>query len=344
MIEQVETHVYRGYKTRLRRWQTMTGILLVMLLCLAAVLLIRGNTTYSLSTVLGVLSGANIKGATFAIRTIRLPRMLIGLLAGMALGLAGSTFQTLLRNPLASPDVIGVTAGSSAAAVFGILVLGWSGLVVSITSVLSGLLISLLIYSLSGGGQFFGGRLILIGIGIQAMMRALISYMLLGANSYDVAGAMRWLSGSLNTMKMDSVPVLLIAVIIFGSVIIAFGKALRILELGEASAITLGVNAQRVRIVLISCGVILIAFTTAVTGPIAFVSFLAGPIAIKLVGAGSAHEVPSGLVGAILVLLADYIGQFCLGTKLPAGVVTGILGAPYLLYLLIQMNRSGRSA
>ena len=122
------------------------------------------------------------------------------------------------------------------------------------------------------------------------------------------------------------------------------GRHLRILELGEQSAITLGVRTDLVRLLLILSSVVLIACATAVTGPISFVAFLAGPIASKLVGMGTPNEFPAGLVGAVLVLGADLIGQLAFNTRFPVGVITGILGAPYLIILLIRMNQTGGSA
>ncbi|WP_313560104.1 iron chelate uptake ABC transporter family permease subunit, partial [Ruminiclostridium cellobioparum] len=148
-----------GYRRRQFRW-TLVTILLVMLafaLCVAALLL--GNTIYPLDTALRVLLGEQIQGATFAIGTLRLPRMLSGLLVGLAFGIAGSTFQTMLRNPLASPDIIGISSGSSAAAVFCILVLKVSGTLVSIAAVIAGIMVAALIYVLSRGGSFSGGKL-----------------------------------------------------------------------------------------------------------------------------------------------------------------------------------------
>jgi iron complex transport system permease protein len=214
---------------------------------------------------------------------------------------------------------------------------------VSITAVISGLLVALLIYVLSKGGSFSGGRLILIGIGIQAMLNAVISFLLLRGSQYDIPAALRWLSGSLNGIQMDEIPGLSIVVAVFGIVIILLGKQLKILELGEQSAMTLGLKTDQTRLLLVLSSVFLIAFSTAVTGPVAFVAFLAGPIATKLVGSGSSKELPSGLVGASLVLGADIIGQFAFDIKFPVGVITGIIGAPYLLFLLIQMNRRGGS-
>lgn len=341
----MNSNAVRKSLTRQRQRLAVTIALLslsVVALCLLALMV--GTKFYSPQTVIQVLSGKTIKGASFAVGTLRLPRMLAGLLAGVAFGIAGSTFQTILRNPLASPDIIGVTAGSSTAAVFCLLVLGQSRSMASFAAVLFGLLISMLIYFLSKGGHFSGGRLILIGIGIQAMLNSVIHYMLLKASQYDVPSAMRWLSGSLNTIQMSQLPLLVVAVVLFGTVIAGLSRVLSILELGEHSAISLGVRTDLVRLLLIGSAVCLLAFATAVTGPISFVAFLSGPIAKRLVGSGLPHLIPAGLVGAVLVLTADFIGQFALGLKLPAGVITGILGAPYLLTLLIRMNRSGGTA
>ena len=331
-------HAY--YKRRARAVIANVSLIAIVL-CICIMMLLYGNTNYSLDVVIRVLRGENIQGATFAIATLRLPRMLSGLLVGIAFGIAGNTFQTMLRNPLASPDIIGVTSGSSVAAVFCILVLGLSGPAVSIISVISGLLVSMLIYLLSKDISFSGSRLILIGIGIQAMLQAAISFLLLKASQYDVPGAMRWLSGSLNGMTMKGIPTLFIVVMVFGIISLLFTKYLQVLELGDEFATTLGIRLNLVRIILILSTVFLIAFATSTTGPIAFVAFLAGPIASKIVGRGSSNVLASGLVGALLVLSSDMIGQYVFSTRFPVGVITGILGAPYMLFLLICINRRG---
>ena len=331
-------HAY--YKRRARAIIANVSLIAIVL-CICIMMLLYGNTNYSLDVVIRVLRGENIQGATFAIATLRLPRMLSGLLVGIAIGIAGNTFQTMLRNPLASPDIIGVTSGSSVAAVFCILVLGLSGPAVSIISVISGLLVSMLIYLLSKDISFSGSRLILIGIGIQAMLQAAISFLLLKASQYDVPGAMRWLSGSLNGMTMKGIPTLFIVVMVFGIISLLFTKYLQVLELGDEFATTLGIRLNLVRIILILSAVFLIAFATSTTGPIAFVAFLAGPIASKIVGRGSSNVLASGLVGALLVLSSDMIGQYVFSTRFPVGVITGILGAPYMLFLLICINRRG---
>lgn len=333
--------IMRGRNQRYRRWLLVTGLLAVLLCMLCCAMILLGNTIYPVSDVIRVLAGEQIQGASFAIQTIRLPRMLAGLFAGFAFGLAGAIFQTMLRNPLANPNVIGITTGSSAAAVFCIVILHASGTVVSIASVVAGLATVIFIYLLSRGKAFSIGRLILIGIGIQAMLNAMISYLLLVSAEQDLPAALRWLSGSLNGSQMHELPPLIIPVFIFAPIAIVLGKHLSILELGEQSATSLGVNTDMTRIVLILSSVCMISLATATTGPIAFVSFLSGPIAKRLVGTGFSNIIPAGLVGANLVLAADLIGQFAFEIRYPVGVITGIIGAPYLVYLLIRMNRRG---
>jgi iron complex transport system permease protein len=306
-------------------------------------MLILGNTIYPPEDVVAVLSGEQVPGASFAVGTLRLPRMLAAVLAGLAFGAAGATFQTMLRNPLASPDVIGISAGSSVAAVFCIVVLRLSGIAVSIVAVAFGLITAAAIYLLAKGRENTNGRLILTGIGIGALLSAVVSYLLLKASQYDIPAAYRWLAGSLNATRLAELPPLALAVLVLLPLVLILARRLEAMELGEDMAHALGVPVERTRLLLVLGAVGLVAFATATTGPIAFVAFLCGPIATRLVGAGRSHILPAALMGAALVLGADLIGQFAFDTKFPVGVVTGILGAPYLLILLIRLNRFGRS-
>ncbi|ENH96201.1 transport system permease [Gracilibacillus halophilus YIM-C55.5] len=341
MMNQSVTYIVKGRRQRRYRWILVTGLLLALACLLSCGMLLLGSTMYPAQDVFHVLMGEDISGVSFAVETIRLPRMLAGLFAGFAFGISGHTFQTMLRNPLASPDVIGITAGSSAAAVFCILILHASGTVVSIASVISGLITVLLIYIFSKGKTFSIGRLILVGIGMQAMLNALVSYLLLVGAQQDIPSALRWLNGSLNGSQMDELPPLMITVLFVAPIVIALGKHVSILELGEEAATTLGLHTDRTRMMLIVGAVSLLALATATTGPIAFVAFLSGPIAKRLVGVGLSNAIPAGLVGVNLVLGADLIGQFAFEVRYPVGVITGILGAPYLIFLLTRMNRKG---
>lgn len=334
-----KTNIFKGYNKRLIRCFVATIFLLVIVIFLCVFSLIYGDTVYSLSEVLKVLQGENIKGATFAISKIRLPRMLAGMLAGIAFGVAGNAFQTMLRNPLASPDIIGITSGCSVSAVYCIVILNLSGAIVSTVALCSGLFVSMLIYFLAKGNSFSSGRLILIGIGVQAFLNAVISYLLLKANQYDVSDALRWLNGSLNGINMKAIPTLLIIVVIFTTINAFMTKQLQVLQLGDELATTLGSNVNRTRIILIITSVFLVAYATSVTGPIAFVSFLSAPIATRLVGNGYPRVLASGFVGAIIVLASDLIAQYLFSARFPVGVVTGIIGGPYMLFTLIKMNK-----
>lgn len=330
-----------GYLKRQRRYILTTGILLLLTLSLAAVMMLYGNTIYSPETVLRVLSGTDAGGAAFTIRTLRFPRMLTAILCGMAFSLSGNTFQQLLGNPLASPDIIGVTSGASVAAVFGILILKLDYGIVAVMAVFSGLLVSALIYFLSHKNGFSNTRLILTGIGMQAFLNSIISWMLLKASEYDVASALRWLSGSLNGVKMDTVPALAAVVFTAGLGILLLSRHLLILQLGEAHAVTLGIPVSITRLLLILLALVLTAFAASVTGPIASVAFLSGPIAARISGRGRSSMLAASLTGSILILISDLVGQFTLPSRYPVGVITGILGAPYLLFLLLRINHKG---
>lgn len=341
MMNETVISIQQGRQQRQRRFMVTTIFLAILSVLLCATMLMLGHTIYPLNDIIAVLFGTHIQGASFAIETIRLPRMLAGVFAGFAFGVGGYVFQTMLRNPLANPNVIGITAGSSAAAVFCIIILQASHTVVSLAAVLGGLATTLIIYGLAKGASFSIGRLILIGIGIQAMLNAVISYLMLIGNTHDLPAAMRWLSGTLNGAQLDMLYPLIIAVLLCTPLLLFYSKHLAILELGEQAATALGVNTTQTRIVLMICAVVILALATAATGPIAFVAFLAGPIAKKLVGAGFSALLPAGLIGIILVLSADLVGQFAFATRYPVGVITGIIGAPYLIYLLIRLNRKG---
>ncbi|WP_309069134.1 iron chelate uptake ABC transporter family permease subunit [Microbacterium sp.] len=338
------TAIRHGRHRRTRRRLVGIAALAGILLALSGAMIMLGDTIYPFSDVFAVMLGEKVPGASFTVGSLRIPRMITGVLAGIAFGVAGTTFQTMLRNPLASPDVIGITSGASAAAVVCLAVLHWSTTATTFMALLVGIATAALIYIAARGGESTGGRLILIGIGIGAMLESVVSFVIQRAADWDVAVAMRWLTGSLNSSKWDTMPPLVIATAILVPLILVLSRDLRALELGDASATALGVRVDRARVLLIVAAVALACFATATTGPIAFVAFLAGPIASRLVGPGTSLTIPAALTGAVLVLAADLIGQFAFDTTFPVGVITGVLGAPYLLYLLIRTNRIGGSS
>ena len=298
-----------------------------------------------------LLKGLLVPFCIYVIMAVSL-NLTVGILGELSLGHAGfmcvgafsgALFSKCMKGAI-DPTVslvIAIFVGAAVAAVFGILVLKLNGGTVSLMAVFSGLLVSVLIYFLSQGGGFSNARLILTGIGMQAFLSAVISWMLLKASEYDVANALRWLSGSLNGVKLENVPRLALVVFGAGGAILLLNRQLSMLQLGEAHAVTLGVNVRRIRLTLILLALLLVAFATSVTGPVASVAFLSGPIASRLSGNGKNGMLTSALTGSTLVLASDLIGQFALPSRYPVGVVTGILGAPYLLFLLLQMNDKG---
>lgn len=335
--------IVAGRRARHRRHASVTLVLALVVLALFATALMIGNTFYGPVEVLRVLFGETVPGASFTVGELRLPRAVLAVLAGAAFGIAGVSFQTLLRNPLASPDIIGITQGAGAAAVIGIVTLSLSGPAVSLLAVAGALLTAGAIYLLSNKGGFAGTRLILIGIGVAAMLQSIISYVLSRAAQWDIQTAMQWLTGSLNNASWERVLPLALVTAVLLPLLLSQGRALGVMHLGDDSAAGLGVRVTRTRLVFILGAVTLLAVATSATGPIAFVAFMAGPIAARLTGPGASPLLPSAFVGAVLVLAGDLLGQFAFGERYPVGVITGVLGAPYLIALLIRTNRSGGS-
>ncbi|WP_101523849.1 FecCD family ABC transporter permease [Nocardioides houyundeii] len=335
--------VSRGRTRRGARRRAVLGLLLALVVVAFVTSLMVGRTFYPASDVARVVLGQDVPGASFTVGRLRLPRAVLALLVGLCFGLGGVTFQTMLRNPLASPDIIGISAGSSAAAAFAIVTLGLAGTAVSVFAIVMGLGVALLIYLLSFRDGVAGTRLILIGIGVAAMLESVTAYILSRAAAWDLQEATRWLTGSLNSTSWDDVLPTVAALAVLGPVLLLRGRDLDTLQLGDDAASSVGVRVERTRLVAIVAAVGLVAFATAAAGPVAFVAFLSGPIAARIVGPGTSLLLPSALVGALLVLVADLAGQYAFGHRYPVGVVTGVLGAPYLVYLIVRTNRAGGS-
>ncbi|WP_104107647.1 iron chelate uptake ABC transporter family permease subunit [Nocardioides sp. 616] len=335
--------VSRGRSRRGARRRAVLGLLLALVVVAFVTSLMVGRTFYPASDVVRVVLGQDVPGASFTVGRLRLPRAVLALLVGLCFGLGGVTFQTMLRNPLASPDIIGISAGSSAAAAFAIVTLGLAGTAVSVFAIVVGLGVALLIYLLSFRDGVAGTRLILIGIGVAAMLESVTAYILSRAAAWDLQEATRWLTGSLNSTSWDDVLPTVAALAVLGPVLLLRGRDLDTLQLGDDAASSVGVRVERTRLVAIVAAVGLVAFATAAAGPVAFVAFLSGPIAARIVGPGTSLLLPSALVGALLVLVADLAGQYAFGHRYPVGVVTGVLGAPYLVYLIVRTNRAGGS-
>jgi iron complex transport system permease protein len=338
----------RHIRSRLaRRRLAVTLILLVLLLVASGAALYLGDYPVAPGNVVRSLfspfTGQANKGIDFIVLSVRLPRLTLALLSGAAFALSGIIFQTILRNPLASPDIIGISHGASAAAVVAIILFGLTGWPVSLTAFAGAVLAALAIYALAWRNGVTAYRIVLIGIGMAAMMGAVISYLFTRARLLEVQEALAWLIGSLNAATVGDILPLAIAMAVLLPISIALVHALDALQLGDDTATALGAHVELVRLGLILAAVGFAAFATAAVGPVTFVAFVAGPIARSLL-AGSGKGFPqAALVGAIVMIGSDLIAQHALpSVQLPVGVVTGLFGAMFLLYLLVVSNRAGR--
>ncbi|MEU1167099.1 iron chelate uptake ABC transporter family permease subunit [Streptomyces sp. NPDC005921] len=327
----------------LRPRLVLTGVLLAVgafaLFCWG---LAVGDYPVTLPEVVKALFGVGDPGTVTVVQDLRLPRALTGLLVGVAFGVSGAVFQTMTRNPLASPDMIGLTAGAGTAVV-GAVVLGWTGgLGLSTLGLLGALATALLVYVLAWKGEATGYRIILVGIGVSWICTSATDFLVARGNRFEAEEALGWLVGNLNGRTWSQVDSLAIALAVLLPVTLGLGRWMRTLQLGDDVAAGLGTPVQPVRLALLLTGVGLVAFGTAAAGPVAFVALACPQIALRLAGTSSPPPLVSGLTGAFVVLGSDLLAREAVpGTELPVGIVTGVLGAPVLLWLLIRANRAG---
>ncbi|MBB1511587.1 iron ABC transporter permease [Tessaracoccus sp. MC1627] len=319
---------------RRRRLVLAGAVVVVVGLFLARALL--GDYQIAAVDAVRILLGADLGPASFIFLETKLPIALVALASGMALGGSGAAFQSMLRNPLASPDVMGVTLGASAAAITSLVVFGLSGAQVTAAAFAGGLTVAVGIFALSGGAHSASNRIILIGLGLAFALQAVIHWVLIRGSVYQARDAMRWLGGSLSGVNWDGVGRIWAAVAVGLPLLLMLGRPLRLIEVGDDLAGGLGVRVSRVRLAVLLVVVLLTAAATSVAGPIAFVGLLAGPIARRL-NAGRSSLPLAALVGAVVVLGADLLGdaRWPWG-PLPVGIITGLLGAPMLVALLLR--------
>jgi iron complex transport system permease protein len=291
------------------------------------------------------LFGQADPATTFIVRDLRLPRALCALLVGVALALSGAIFQSLTRNPLGSPDIVGFEQGASVGALIVLTILAGSGAVVSAGALAGGALTAALVYLLAfRRGGTSGYRLILIGIAIGYIMLSLIDYLLSRARIEEAQEATRWLLGSLNGRTWDDVVPLLISLAILLPMTIPAGRALRVLELGDDAAHGLGLRVERTRLTLVALAVALVSVCVVAVGPIAFVALTAPQIARRLARSPGPPLLCSALTGIVIVLASDIAAQHLLPDRsLPVGVMTGAVGGLYLVWLLSTGWRRGRA-
>ncbi|MFD6326936.1 FecCD family ABC transporter permease [Streptomyces sp. NPDC058442] len=322
----------------------VVAVLLLLVALTASVVLIgTGDFPIPAADVIRTLLGEGDPGQEFIVTELRLPRVLVGLLVGVSLGLGGALFQSISRNPLGSPDVLGLGQGATAGALVMIVLFSGTANQVAVGALIGGLVTGFAIYVLAWKRGVHGYRLVLVGIGVSAIVTAVNGYLLTKSDIVDAARAVVWMTGSLDGRDWDQVRPLLALCVILVPLVLANSRGLRMMEMGDDISYALGVRVERVRLLLMLSAVLLTASATAASGPVGFVALTAPQLARRLTRSPGPNLVASMCMGAALLVSADWISQRAFGAEqLPVGVVTGVLGGVYLLWLLVTERKAGR--
>lgn len=343
-VREARASIAAGRVRRRRRYVLVVSVALVLAIGLALTALSLGAASVAPDRVITVLFGGGERVDRFVVLNLRLPRILAALLVGAAFALAGAVFQSTLRNPLASPDILGIAQGASLGAVWAILVLGVGGAAVAGLAFGGALLVAVVIWLAAWRRGLHGIRFVLVGVGMSYVCGSTVAWLLASSAVRQAQTALHWTVGSVADVRGPELGVLAIGVAACAAAIAIASRVLGPLALGDDHAAALGVRVNAGRVLLLLLAVALVATATSVAGPIAFVALIAPAVARSLVGAGGAALVASTFVGALLVLAADVIGQFAFpGFTAPVGIVTGVIGAPYLLWLLARTERTSRA-
>ena len=314
------------------------GIALVALIAVIMASLMIGTIRLGFDDLAAVVAGEAKPSTTRSVLGRRLPRALTAAAVGALLGMSGATFQSLSRNPLGSPDIIGFTSGAATAAVFQIIVFGGGMLATAVAAVVGGMLTALAVYFLARRDGVTGGlRLVLVGIGVGAVVSAFSALLIARADVDDALVAQLWTTGSLLGRGWVHVALSCAVLAIVTPVLLRLGRSLALMEMGDEAAHSVGVPVERTRFAAMLIGVTAAAAATAVAGPIAFIAFASGHIARHLAPVPGVLVGLSAIVGAVLLTGADLLSQHLdVGLRTPVGLVTSVLGGMYLLWLLAR--------
>lgn len=328
----------------------VAAILGAALLALAAIALTQGTLSLPLDRVLAALVGEGSRAEELVVVEHRAPRALLAAIVGAALGLAGAITQSITRNPLASPDILGTTAGASMFAVLAIVPLaGTAGVLegasdaaaqlgTAAAALLGAALVSALVIASAWRGRLDGMRLVLAGIGCTAVSQAVVSWVLLAADIDDVDAAQRWLVGSLGRAGWAEVAVLGATLALCAAAMLMLARPFDAIHLGPDTARALGVSVAPTLVATLGIAVVLAAVATSTVGPIGFIAFVAPQLALRLFRTPGPEPASAALTGALLVLAADRLAA-SLPVSLPVGIVTALLGAPFLAYFVVRASR-----
>ncbi|MFV0130584.1 FecCD family ABC transporter permease [Streptomyces sp. HMX112] len=321
------------------------AVVLLALVTLAAGVVVMGSGDFPMAPgdVVATLLGNGTAAQEFIVQDLRLPRVLVAILVGAALGVGGAAFQSISRNPLGSPDVLGFGQGATVGALGVIVLFHGDSAAVAAGAVVGGMATGALVYLLAWKRGVHGFRLVLVGIGIAAMLTAAIHYLLTLANLVDATRATLWMTGSLDGRDWAQFWPLLAVCAVLVPLTLVYGRPLRMLEMGDDAAYALGVKVERTRVVLMASAVLLVSVATAAAGPVAFISLSAPQLARRLTRSPGPNLAASALMGSSVLLVADWTATNAFADRqLPVGVVTGVVGGVYLLWLLVTERKAGR--
>ncbi|MFF5007698.1 FecCD family ABC transporter permease [Streptomyces phaeochromogenes] len=331
---------HRRIAVRLQ-WRSVVvcTVLAVAIAGTAVLAMMTGSYSLSPGQVLSALTGRETDIVHDIVVEWRLPRVTAALVFGAALGVSGAVFQSLLRNPLADPGIVGFTQGSYTGALIVILVVNGTYVQLVGGALLGGMATAVAVYVLAYRRGVQGFRLIIVGIGVAAMLESLNTWLILKADLDQAMSAAAWGAGSLNGVSWDQVVIggACIAVLLLLAGMLS--RPMRQMELGDDAAASQGVRVSPARLGLLLVGVALTATVTAASGPIAFISLVAPQIGRRLARTAGITLAPAAFVGALLCLASDYLAQHVAPTPLPVGIITVVLGGGYLGYLLFTEAR-----
>lgn len=337
-------HVVRSFggllSARLDRRSIVIGFAFTILaLVIAGLSLASGKYPIALIDVFGALIGRGDDMVRMIVVEWRLPRVALAFLLGAALAVSGAIFQSLTRNPLGSPDIIGFSAGSYTGALVVILLLSGGYYETAAGALIGGIITAMAVYLLAYRRGVQGFRLIIVGIGVAAMLSAFNAWMIREADLQVAMSAAIWGAGSLNGLGFEQLVPVTIVLCIVAPLVLLLSRPMRQLEMDDDAARASGVNANRTRLLLMILGVALTAIVTAAAGPISFIALAAPQIARRLTRSAGVALIPSALTGGLLLLAADWAAQHAFGTQLPVGVMTVSIGGLYFIWLLIREGR-----
>ncbi|WP_435885873.1 FecCD family ABC transporter permease [Streptomyces subrutilus] len=333
-----------GTSLRVERRALVVGaVLAAAALALSVLLVGTGDFEIAPWDVVRTVLGDGTPATEFIVNDLRMPRAVVALLVGAALGTSGAVFQSVSRNPLGSPDLLGFGYGSAVGALAVIILFHGNAAEVAVGALLGGLLAGAAVYLLAYKKGVQGYRLVLVGIGASAMLVAAVQYLITKAQLTEAGRAMVWLTGSLAGRDWAQVwPLLGLCAVLF-PLILGHGRALRMMEMGDDAAHALGVRVERTRLLLMVAAILLTTAASAAAGPISFVALAAPQLARRLTRSPGGNLLTAGLMGSVLLLASDWGSQRAFGSdQMPVGVVTGLVGGVYLLWLLVTERKAGR--